>query len=61
MGVPSRDIYIASHIEHDDRTREIIKLAGVNGLHLLEGRSFRNGSYCAQLESSGRRFACATL
>jgi 23S rRNA (guanosine2251-2'-O)-methyltransferase len=36
VGVPSSQLYIASHIEHDDRTREIIKLAGIQGLNLLE-------------------------
>ncbi|MBW3092781.1 23S rRNA (guanosine(2251)-2'-O)-methyltransferase RlmB [Bifidobacterium sp. 82T10] len=36
VGVPSSQLYIAARIEHDDRTREIVKLAGVHGLHLLE-------------------------
>lgn len=36
VGVPSTQLYIASHIEHDDRTREIIKIATGQGLHLLE-------------------------
>ncbi|MBT1162587.1 23S rRNA (guanosine(2251)-2'-O)-methyltransferase RlmB [Bifidobacterium sp. SO1] len=36
VGVPSSQLYIAARIEHDDRTREIVKLAGANGLHLLE-------------------------
>ena len=34
--VPSMQLYIATRIEHDDRTREIIKLAGAQSLHLLE-------------------------
>ncbi|RBP99690.1 23S rRNA (guanosine(2251)-2'-O)-methyltransferase RlmB [Bifidobacterium xylocopae] len=36
VGVPSSQLYIAARIEHDDRTREIIKLAGKEGLNLLE-------------------------
>ena len=36
VGVPSKELYIATRIEHDDRTREIIKLAGAQSLHLLE-------------------------
>jgi len=36
VGVPSLQLYIAARIEHDDRTREIVKLAGSQGLHLLE-------------------------
>ena len=36
VGVPSTQLYIASRIEHDDRTREIVKLAGMHGLNLLE-------------------------
>lgn len=36
VGVPSSQLYVAARIEHDDRTREIVKLAGANGLHLLE-------------------------
>ncbi|KFF31789.1 23S rRNA (guanosine(2251)-2'-O)-methyltransferase RlmB [Bifidobacterium bombi] len=36
VGVPSSQLYIASRIEHDDRTREIVKLAGAQGLTLLE-------------------------
>ena len=36
VGVPSMQLYIATRIEHDDRTREIIKLAGAQSLHLLE-------------------------
>ena len=27
---------VAARIEHDDRTREIVRLAGIHGLHLLE-------------------------
>ncbi|MCO6559240.1 MAG: 23S rRNA (guanosine(2251)-2'-O)-methyltransferase RlmB [Bifidobacterium sp.] len=36
VGVPSTQLYIANRIEHDDRTREIVKLAGMQGLNLLE-------------------------
>ena len=36
VGVPSKELYIATRIEHDDRTREIVQLAGAQGLHLLE-------------------------
>jgi 23S rRNA (guanosine2251-2'-O)-methyltransferase len=36
VGVPSVQLYLATRIEHDDRTREIVKLAGTAGLHLLE-------------------------
>ena len=36
VGVPSSTLYIMSRIEHDDRTREIVKIAGTNGLHMLE-------------------------
>ncbi|KAA8816606.1 23S rRNA (guanosine(2251)-2'-O)-methyltransferase RlmB [Bifidobacterium callitrichos] len=36
VGVPSSTLYIMSRIEHDDRTREIVKLAGTQGLHMLE-------------------------
>ena len=36
VGVPSTQLYIANRIEHDDRTREIVKLAGMQGLRLLE-------------------------
>ncbi|KFI53140.1 23S rRNA (guanosine(2251)-2'-O)-methyltransferase RlmB [Bifidobacterium callitrichos] len=36
VGVPSSTLYILSRIEHDDRTREIVKLAGTQGLHMLE-------------------------
>ena len=32
VGVPSSTLYIMSRIEHDDRTREIVKIAGMNGL-----------------------------
>lgn len=34
--VPSSQLYVAARIEHDDRTREIVKLAGQQGLNLLE-------------------------
>lgn len=36
VGVPSKELYIAARLEGDDRTREIIKLAGIQGLHILE-------------------------
>lgn len=36
VGVPASTLYIANRIEHDDRTREIVKLAGMQGLHLME-------------------------
>ena len=36
VGVPSTQLYVANRIEHDDRTREIVKLAGMQGLRLLE-------------------------
>lgn len=36
VAVPSKELYIASRLEADDRTREIIKLAGQQGLHILE-------------------------
>ncbi|KFJ03568.1 23S rRNA (guanosine(2251)-2'-O)-methyltransferase RlmB [Bifidobacterium subtile] len=36
VGVPSSQLYIASRIEHDDRTRDIVRLAGQQGLNLLE-------------------------
>lgn len=35
-GVPSTQLYVAARIEHDDRTRDIVRLAGNMGLHLLE-------------------------
>lgn len=34
--VPARELYVATRIEHDDRTRETIKLAGVAGIPILE-------------------------
>ena len=36
VGVPSKELYLLARIEHDDRTREIVKLAGQQGLHILE-------------------------
>ncbi|AKV55737.1 RNA methyltransferase, TrmH family, group 3 [Bifidobacterium actinocoloniiforme DSM 22766] len=36
VGVPSSQLYVAARLEHDDRTREIIRLAGQEGLNLLE-------------------------
>lgn len=35
-GVPSSDLYVAAHIEGDDRTREIIQIAAQKGLNILE-------------------------
>ena len=35
-GVPATTLYVAARIEHDNRTREIVRLAGIHGLHLLE-------------------------
>ncbi|MFT8593097.1 MAG: 23S rRNA (guanosine(2251)-2'-O)-methyltransferase RlmB [Bifidobacterium sp.] len=40
VGVPSTQLYIASRLEHDDRTREIVRLAGLAGLNLLEADHF---------------------
>ena len=34
--MPASTLYVASRLEHDDRTREIVRLAGTNGLNLLE-------------------------
>ena len=36
VGVPASTLYVASRLEHDDRTRDIVRLAGTNGLNLLE-------------------------
>lgn len=36
VGVPSSTLYILSRIEHDDRTREIVRLAGTAGLRMME-------------------------
>ncbi|MDE5641023.1 23S rRNA (guanosine(2251)-2'-O)-methyltransferase RlmB [Bifidobacterium castoris] len=36
VGVPASTLYVAARIEPDDRTREIIRLAGQHGLNLLE-------------------------
>ena len=36
VGVPSSQLYVASRLEADDRTRDIVRLAGIQGLHLLE-------------------------
>lgn len=36
VGVPATTLYIAARLEHDDRTREIVRLAGIHGLNLLE-------------------------
>ena len=34
--VPSKELYVASRLEHDDRTREIIKIAAAIGLSIME-------------------------
>jgi 23S rRNA (guanosine2251-2'-O)-methyltransferase len=34
--VPASTVYIASHIEQDDRTRDIIRIAGAEGLQIME-------------------------
>ncbi|MDO4913295.1 MAG: 23S rRNA (guanosine(2251)-2'-O)-methyltransferase RlmB [Bifidobacteriaceae bacterium] len=34
--VPATQLYIAARIEHDDRTRDIVRLAGLHGIHILE-------------------------
>lgn len=34
--VPASVLYVLNRIEHDDRTREIIRLAGLEGLKILE-------------------------
>ncbi|BDR53868.1 23S rRNA (guanosine(2251)-2'-O)-methyltransferase RlmB [Bombiscardovia nodaiensis] len=36
VGVPSSQLYVGARLEHDDRTREIIRLAGQAGLNILE-------------------------
>lgn len=36
VGVPATQLYLASRMEQDDRIREIIRLAGQEGLNLLE-------------------------
>ena len=36
VGVPASQLYLAARMEHDDRTREIVRLAGQEGLNLLE-------------------------
>lgn len=36
VGVPASTLYVAARIEPDDRTREIIRIAGQHGLNLLE-------------------------
>lgn len=36
VGVPSTTLYVLSRLDHDDRTREIISIAGHQGLHMLE-------------------------
>ncbi|MBN2923990.1 MAG: 23S rRNA (guanosine(2251)-2'-O)-methyltransferase RlmB, partial [Bifidobacterium sp.] len=33
VGVPASVLYVANRIEHDDRTREIVRLAGQHGLN----------------------------
>ncbi|WP_258326928.1 RNA methyltransferase substrate-binding domain-containing protein [Bifidobacterium asteroides] len=50
-GVPASQLYLAARMEHDDRTREIVRLAGQEGLNLLEAdrlemnRIARSGSH----------------
>lgn len=34
--MPASTLYVAARIEHDDRTREIIRLASIHGLNLME-------------------------
>lgn len=36
VGVPSSTLYVMSRLEPDDRTREIVRIAGQRGLNLLE-------------------------
>ncbi|KFI60135.1 23S rRNA (guanosine(2251)-2'-O)-methyltransferase RlmB [Bifidobacterium gallicum] len=36
VSVPASTLYVAARLEHDDRTREIMRLAGIQGLHILE-------------------------
>ncbi|MEE1296693.1 MAG: 23S rRNA (guanosine(2251)-2'-O)-methyltransferase RlmB [Bifidobacterium sp.] len=36
VGVPSSTLYVMARLEPDDRTREIVRLAGQRGLNLLE-------------------------
>ncbi len=36
VGVPSSTLYVMSRIEHDDRTREIVKIAGTHSLRMME-------------------------
>lgn len=36
VGVPASTLYVAARLEHDDRTREIVRLAGIHGLNILE-------------------------
>jgi 23S rRNA (guanosine2251-2'-O)-methyltransferase len=36
VGVPAKDLFIAMRLEPDDRTREIIQLAGNHGIHIME-------------------------
>ena len=36
VGVPASTLYILTRIEHDDRTREIVKIAGHSGLRMME-------------------------
>lgn len=51
VGVPSSQLYIATRLEHDDRTRDIVRLASAQGLHLMEAdrvemdRIARSGSH----------------
>lgn len=34
--VPASQLYLAARMEHDDRTREIVRLAGQEGINILE-------------------------
>ena len=51
MKVPATQLYLASHLEQDDRTRDIVRLSGAQGLNLLEAdrlemnRIARSGSH----------------
>ena len=61
VGVPSMQLYIATRIEHDDRTREIIKLAGAQSLHLLEADRLEMDRTRPVVEPSGRRAQSAAV
>ena len=59
-GVPATTLYVAARIEHDDRTREIVRLAGIHGLHLLEADRLEM-DYRTLVEPSGRGAEGATV